>query len=246
MHQLNPTLTTLSQAILDPLLRADPVGPRITYYNDATGERIELSAVTLANWAAKTANLLRDELGAGPGSRVGVLLPAHWQTAAVLFGVWWVGAEAVLDGAHEGSVDIALCTLDRLDKADAAVAGGEVAVLSLDPFGRPVPDLPIGVTDYATAVRVHGDQIVPEPRPGPALAGQSVGQLVAACVQSAAMQGLTSSDRVLSTATWERPEKLLDGLLAVLSVGGSLVQVANPDPAALQRRVEMEKVTKVL
>lgn len=239
MHQLNPTL---SGAILDPLLRADPVGPRITYYDDATGERIELSAVTLANWAAKTANLLRDELGAGPGSRVAVLLPAHWQTAAVLFGVWWIGAEAVLSGP----ADVALCTLDRLDEADAAAAGGEVAVLSLDPFGRPVPDLPIGVTDYATAVRVHGDQIVPEPAPGPALAGQSAGQLVAACVQSAAVQGLTPGDRVLSTATWERPEKLVDGLLAVLSVGGSLVQVANPDAAALQRRVEMEKVTRVL
>ncbi len=239
MHQLNPTL---SQAILDPLLRADPVGPRITYYDDATGERIELSAVTLANWAAKTANLLRDELGAGPASRVGVLLPAHWQTAAVLFGVWWIGAEAVLDGPS----DVALCTVDRLDEADEAVAGGEVAVLSLDPFGRPVPDLPIGVTDYATAVRVHGDQIVPERRPGPALAGQSVGQLVAACVQSAAMQGLTSADRVLSTASWARPENVVDGLLAILSVGGSLVQVANSDPAALQRRAEMEKVTKVL
>ncbi|MCV7009944.1 TIGR03089 family protein [Mycobacterium gordonae] len=228
------------------MLRADPVGPRITYYDDATGERIELSAVTLANWAAKTANLLRDELGAGPGSRVGVLLPAHWQTAAVLFGVWWIGAEAVLDDAPEGSVDIALCTTDRLDEADALVAGGEVAVLSLDPFGRPVPDLPIGVTDYATAVRVHGDQIVPEPQPGPALAGQSVAQLMASCVQSAAMQGLTSGERVLSTATWERPEKVVDGLLAVLSVGGSLVQVANPDPAAVQRRIEMEKVTRVL
>lgn len=239
MHQLNPTL---SGSILDPLLRADPVGPRITYYDDSTGERIELSAVTLANWAAKTANLLRDELGAGPGSRVAVLLPAHWQTAAVLFGVWWIGAEAVL----HGPADIALCTLDRLDEADGLAAGGEVAVLSLDPFGRPVPDLPIGVTDYATAVRVHGDQIVPEPAPGPALAGQSPGQLVAACVQSAAMQGLTPGDRVLSTAAWERPEKLVDGLLAVLSVGGSLVQVANPDAAALQRRVEMEKVTKVL
>lgn len=239
MHQLNPTL---SGAILDPLLRADPVGPRITYYDDANGERIELSAVTLANWAAKTANLFRDELGAGPDSRIGVLLPAHWQTAAVLFGVWWIGAEAVLDGP----ADIALCTADRLDEADAAVSGGEVAVLSLDPFGRPVPDLPIGVTDYATAVRVHGDQIVPEPRPGPALAGQSVGQLVAACAESAAMQGLTATDRVLSTASWARPQHLVDGLLAVLSVGASLVQVANPDPSALPRRIEMEKVTKVL
>ncbi|WP_272869081.1 TIGR03089 family protein, partial [Mycobacterium tuberculosis] len=93
MHQLT-TPTTLSGAILDPMLRADPVGPRITYYDDATGERIELSAVTLANWAAKTGNLLRDELAAGPASRVAILLPAHWQTAAVLFGVWWIGAQA--------------------------------------------------------------------------------------------------------------------------------------------------------
>ena len=29
----------LTDAILDPLLRADPMGPRITYYDDATGER---------------------------------------------------------------------------------------------------------------------------------------------------------------------------------------------------------------
>ena len=176
VHQL--TTRTLSGAILDPMLRADPVGPRITYYDDATGERIELSAVTLANWAAKTGNLLRDELGAGPASRIAILLPAHWQTAAVLFGVWWIGAEAVLD---DPSADIALCTAERLDEADAAVAGGEVAVLSLDPFGRPAPDLPIGVTDYATAVRVHGDQIVPERRPGPALAGRSVDEILAAC-----------------------------------------------------------------
>ena len=77
------------------MLRADPVGPRITYYDDANGERIELSGVTLANWAAKTGNLLRDELAAGPSSRVAVLLPAHWQTAAVLFGAWWIGAEVV-------------------------------------------------------------------------------------------------------------------------------------------------------
>lgn len=239
MHQL----ITLSGAILDPMLRADPMGPRITYYDDATGERIELSAVTLANWAAKTANLLRDEMGAGPGSRVAVLLPAHWQTAAVLFGVWWIGAEAVLDDV---GADLALCTVDRLDEADSAVTGGEVAVLSLDPFGKAVPDLPIGVTDYATAVRVHGDQIVPEPNPGPALAGQSAAQLLAACAQSAALQGLTGGDRVLSTASWDRPEYVVDGLLAVLSVGGSLVQVAHPDPAALERRVQTEKVKRIL
>ena len=114
----------LSAAILEPMLRADPVGPRITYYDDATGERIELSAVTLANWAAKTGNLLRDELGGGAGSRVAMLLPAHWQTAAVLFGVWWIGAEVVVTGGREGLADdIALCTIDRLEEADATGAG---------------------------------------------------------------------------------------------------------------------------
>jgi uncharacterized protein (TIGR03089 family) len=233
---------TLSAAILDPMLRADPVGPRITYYDDATGERIELSAVTLANWAAKTGNLLRDELGAGLTSRVAVLLPAHWQTAAVLFGVWWIGAEVVLGGSD---ADIALCTADRLEEADSTGAG-EVAVLSLDPFGRPAPDLPVGVTDYATAVRVHGDQIVAERHPGPTLAGRSVDDVLAACQRSAATRGLTARDRVLSTASWDGPDDVIEGLLAVLSIGGSLVQVANPDPAALPRRIETEKVTRTL
>jgi uncharacterized protein (TIGR03089 family) len=241
VHQL----TTLSAAILDPMLRADPVGPRITYYDDATGERIELSAVTLANWAAKTGNLLRDELGAGPASRIAILLPAHWQTAAVLFGVWWIGAEAVLGEA--GPADLALCTAERLDEADAAVGpGGEVAVLSLDPFGRPAPGLPVGVTDYASAVRVHGDQIVPEHHPGPALAGRSVEAILADCEKSAAARGLTANDRVLSSTSWAQPAELVDGLLAVMAVGASLVQVANPDPSVLERRIETEKVTRVL
>lgn len=234
---------TVSAALLDPLLKADPVGPRITYYDDATGERIELSAVTLANWAAKTANLLRDELGAGPGSRIAVLLPAHWQTAAVLLGIWWIGAEAVL-GADGGDADIALCTADRLDEADAIVGTGEVVALSLDPFGKPVADLPIGVTDYATSVRVHGDQIVPERAPGPALVGRSPAQLIATATAAATRLGLTDRDRVLSTASWDSPAELEEHLLAVLAAGASLVLVVNPDPERLDRRREMEKVTR--
>ena len=238
-------MTTLSAALLDPMLRADPVGPRITYYDDATGERIELSAATLANWAAKTGNLLRDELGAGPASRVAVLLPAHWQTAAVLFGVWWIGADVLLGDSAGGEADIALCTPSRLDEADTTGAA-EVAVLSLDPFGRPAPDLPVGVTDYATAVRVHGDQIIAERHPGPALAGRSVDEVLAACQESAMARGLTAGERALSTASWDRPDELIEGLLAVLAVGGSLVQVANPDPASLPRRIATEKVTRTL
>lgn len=237
-------MSTVSAAVLDPLLAADPAGPRITYYDDATGERIELSTVTMANWAAKTANLLRDELGAGPGTRVAVLLPAHWQTAAVLFGIWWIGGEVVLGGGSDNPADMALCTRGRLDEADDAVSGGEVAVLSLDPFGKPAADLPIGVTDYATAVRVHGDQIVPERVPGPALAGKSVAEVLEAARNAATAQGFTRTDRVLSTAGWATPDELIANLIAVFSAGASLVQVANPDAGAQERRRTTEKVTR--
>ncbi len=231
----------LASALLDPLLARDRMGPRITYYDDATGERIELSTVTLANWAAKTANLLRDELGAGPGSRVAVLLPAHWQTAAVLLGVWWIGAEVVPDTAP---ADVALCTADRLEQAEATAS--EVAVLSLDPFGASAPGLPIGVTDYATAVRVHGDHAGAETNPGPALAGRSAGEVLAAARASAAEQHLTPGDRVMSARPWSTPDEIVDNLLAVWAAGASLVQVATPDTALQERRRTTEKVTRTL
>ena len=38
----------------------------------------------------------------------------------------------------------------------------------------------------------------------------------------------------------------VEDLLAVLSAGASLVQVANPDPALLERRRESEKITRTL
>ena len=235
-------MTNLTDALLDPLLAANPMGPRITFYDDSSGERIELSTVTLVNWAAKTANLLRDELGAGPGTRVAVLLPAHWQTAAVLLGVWWIGAEVVCTGL----ADIALCTTDRLAEADDVADGGEVAVLSLDPFGKPADGLPVGVTDYATAVRVHGDQVTPERSPGMALDGRSVDAVLDAAQRSAQERGLTASDRVMSSQPWSSPLQIVDNLLAVFAAGASLVQLVNPDTALLDRRRVTEKVTRTL
>ena len=70
--------------------------------------------------------------------------------------------------------------------------------------------------------------------------------MLAACQKAATAKGLTAGDRVLSTASWNTPDDVIDGLLSVLAVGGSLVQVANPDPAALPRRMETEKVTRTL
>jgi uncharacterized protein (TIGR03089 family) len=58
---------------------ADPARPFVTAYDAATGGRVELSYATFDNWVAKTANLITDGLGAGPGERVALALPAHWQ-----------------------------------------------------------------------------------------------------------------------------------------------------------------------
>src|SRR5581483_3769462 len=83
---------------LRSMLDADPARPVVTYYDDATGERVELSVKTLDNWVAKTANLLQDDLAAAPGDRAAILLPAHWQTAIWLLACWSVGVTACPGG----------------------------------------------------------------------------------------------------------------------------------------------------
>ena len=235
---------SLTAALLDPLLAGTSAArPLITYYDDATGERIELSAVTTANWAAKAANLLRDECDVEPGTRVAVMLPAHWQTAAVLLAAWSCGAEVIADPL---AADWVLCDGDRVDLALAAEPAGGVLALSLDTFGKGLPGLPAGVINFATEVRTHGDEFVPwSPVPGdaPALAGSSVDEALAAARARAAALRLGPSDRVLSILDWGRVEDLTDGLLAVLAAGASLVQCRNVDPAALPRRAETERTT---
>ncbi|MEV0109981.1 TIGR03089 family protein [Nocardia sp. NPDC050799] len=232
--------TTLPEAVLEPILDREPAAPRVTWYDDATGARIELSGITLANWAAKTGNLIRDEFGLTPGARVAVLLPAHWQTAAVLLGCWWAGTEVVLHA--DPDAELVFAAADRLAETEDAP---EVAALSLDPMGGPARNLPIGVTDYATAVRVHGDQFLPGGT-GAALDGMPVSEVLTEARKSAARQGFAEGDRVLSSASWDTPAELIDGYLAVLTAGASLVQVANPDPALRERRVESERVTCIL
>src|SRR5262245_6790620 len=65
--------------------------PLLTYCDDATGERVELTAPALGGWAARTAGLLRQGCGLATGDRAAVLSPPHWQTAAVLLGAWSLG-----------------------------------------------------------------------------------------------------------------------------------------------------------
>jgi uncharacterized protein (TIGR03089 family) len=234
---------TLTAALLGPLRSgAAAARPLITFYDDATGERVELSGITTANWAAKAANLLREECDVEPGTPVAVLLPAHWQTAAVLLAAWWCGAVVT----EPAEAEWVLCDAERVDLALAAKPVGGVVALSLDAFGKGLPGLPAGVVDFATEVRLQGDEFepwTPVPDTAPALADATVAEVLAAARARGGELGLSRTDRVLSTLEWSTPDGLRDGLLAVLAAEASLVQVRNPDEAAMSRRAAAERTT---
>ena len=63
----------------------------MTFYDDRTGERVELSVATYANWVAKTASLLQDELGLEHGDRLLLDLPPHWLGPVWLGAAWSLG-----------------------------------------------------------------------------------------------------------------------------------------------------------
>jgi len=127
----------------------------VTYVAPGTGERMELSATSFLNAAAKAAGLLRDDLDVEPGDPVGVRLPLHWQRS-----VWWaacalVGAVYIPDSTETVTV------VSREHLAQAA-STDHVVLVSLAPFGLPDGGpIPAGVIEAATAARVHPDDFVP-------------------------------------------------------------------------------------
>jgi uncharacterized protein (TIGR03089 family) len=224
-------------SLTEKLLRGAPAQPLITHYDDAAGTRVELSVATMRNWAAKTANWLVEELDVTPGDRVAVLLPAHWQTAAVLLGAWWCGAEVVTSGPS------VVAFVPPGGSADEATV---TAVASLDPMGRDLRgDVPSGSVDYIGDARLFGDdylELTPVPGDTPCFQGSTVDEVLSTAEKRAADLGLTSKSRVLSTLDW--PAGVLDGFVTVLAAGASLVQVTNP--AKLDRHKETERTTDVL
>jgi uncharacterized protein (TIGR03089 family) len=242
--------------LLSLALRREPAAPLITHYDDATGERVELSALTLANWVAKTANLLQDEFDVGPGSTVAVALPVHWQTAAVLLAVWSCGA-TVVDTATEDpdrldGIDVVLASRDRLDALEEPEAV-ELLGLSLHPLGLGMTDYVGPARDFALEVRAHGDRFVPYEFPDPAARGLRVGTmeltlggLTEAARELAGRLGLTAGDRVLVDEETALEAGPVAWLLAPLAAGASLVLCRNPVEDVLAHRAATERVTATL
>jgi uncharacterized protein (TIGR03089 family) len=224
-------------------LSTDPSGPRLTFYDDATGERVELSTTTLANWVAKTTNLLVLECGVGPGSRVSLHLPRHWTTAIWALAADAVGAEVSLeadqpggDGAGPGRpVDVAVIGPDSVLQPPAA---DEVFAISLAPLAAPfATPLPPLVRDFTLEVRVMPDQLS-----GPVGPAGRLGELAE---QRALALGLGPADRVAALGVLAGTAALVDEWLAPLAVGASVMWVRNPDPERCVSRWGSERVTAV-
>jgi uncharacterized protein (TIGR03089 family) len=226
-------------SLTEHLLRGAPAQPLITHYDDAEDTRVELSVATTRNWAAKTANWLVDELDVEPGDRVAVLLPAHWQTAAVFLGAWWCGAEVVTAG--EAKVAF-------VPPGATAPGAGVTAVASLDPMGRDLRgDVPDGALDYVGDARLFGDDylaLTPVPGDTPCFMGATVDEVLAKASSHAQTLGITEGTRVLSTLDW--PASAMEGLVTVLAAGASLVQVTNAESEKLRKHAETERTTVVL
>ncbi|HEY3752714.1 MAG TPA: TIGR03089 family protein [Pseudonocardiaceae bacterium] len=229
---------SVTERLFRPLL-AQPARPLITHYDDALGSRVELSVASVANWAAKTANWLRDEWDVTPGAPVSVTLPPHWQTMGVLLGAWWCGAR-VTDEPKGAEVAF-------VPPGVEAAGAGTVAVVALDPMGRGLTGTPAGgAVDYLNEIRMYGDSFDPwalVPGDTPALLESTVDELVAAAQDRATTLGIGAGSRVLSTLDWSFPDGVLSGVLAVLAAGASLVQSGHTDPTKLADRRTTERTT---
>jgi uncharacterized protein (TIGR03089 family) len=256
--------------LLRRVVAAEPSRPLVTFYDDAAGERIELSAKTFDNWVAKTANLLVDGLDAEPGERVALALPPHWQTAVWLFASWAAGltVEPIepgdLAGIAAGGAEIVVVA--GAGTAVEAPAARDIVGLSLHAMGAPLQDGAPGVIDYAVEVRSYGDRFAPytsvdadaptliigspagdekTARTNVTKVTYSASELVEQARSAADKWGLDAQSRVLVDMPFTTLDGLLAGLIAPIHAGGSVIICRNLDKETLNQRVSVEHVTAV-
>ena len=196
---------------------------------------MELSGATTANWVAKSANLLVDGYG-GP-ARVGLLLPLHWQTVALLLAGVATGAAVVVTDEPDALEGCELAFV-LAEHAPAALSAGvdEVLALSCTPFGTRLPQVPTGAVDYAAEVPTYADHWA-----GPVPSRLDV-ETGAGVLPPLPELDLAAGDRVLVAVPPADPAGLA-GLLAVLRAGAALVLVPDPGSVDLVRVVAQEGVT---
>lgn len=144
------------------LLAGDLSRPRLTWYDDSSGERIDLSGKTLVNWVAKAANWLESEISLEPGDVVQLDMPAdHWRTIYWSLAAWTRGLTTTTDADADACVSFASDAADLLEPV-AALAASPLQAMSdamPGPVG-PVPcEAPTLADDVAPGSRVFLDSI---------------------------------------------------------------------------------------
>lgn len=201
-------------------LRTDPAQPFVTYYDDASGERTELSVVTYANWISKTANLFADELMLDPGEAIRIELPTHW------LGAVFAGAVLACGLVLSEDAEVAVVGPDGLETGLDRGAGTVLAT-ALHPFATRFPEgVPPGVIDHGTVWAGQSDVFSPV---GPADLGAP---------DPDDRRVLTDLNPLSPTGT-----ALLVGLLAG---AGSLVLVGHPEGERWPAHSQSERATAVL
>jgi uncharacterized protein (TIGR03089 family) len=200
----------------------DAAQPLLTLYDGDA--RVELSGATTANWVAKSANLLVDSLGSP--ERIGLLLPLHWQTVALVLAGVATGAEVVLaaEPAELAGCEVAFVLTEHAAAAcDLGIR--DVLALSSHPLGvPPTPPLPAMVSPYTREVQSYGDHYG---GPRPAAARIEVGGRAAV-----PMDGLGPADRVLTVMEPSDPSGAAV-LLGALTAGAALVLLRAGDAATV-------------
>jgi acyl-CoA synthetase (AMP-forming)/AMP-acid ligase II len=200
--------------LLDRELRRDGARPLVTWYDDITGERVELSVVTTANWAAKIANHLVDEDDVGPGDEVVVDPVLHWTTAVVLLGAWTAGGHVTTTGRPTLEVP-----RDPMGAGLSRLVGSQPDGFLGSPAEESAPALTVGGRTWTHA------------------------ELAAAAEHAASHHGISSDGRVLSVLGYDTLDGLDAGLLVPLAAGASVVLVGHADPSQLAGRCATERVT---
>ncbi|MET7393606.1 TIGR03089 family protein [Dactylosporangium sp. NPDC005572] len=227
----------------------DPSLPLVTFYDDESGERAELSGATLANWVAKTANLLVDGCGLGPGDQATVWLPPHWQSAAVLLGAWSAGLTVAYGEPTAAGADVEFASLAVVETGPPA-GPPDRFVLGLAPMGMPLREVPPGWADFVADMRRHGDHFPGAPVGGDTVAlldpdGTAVthAALVERAAARAAELGIAGGRVLLDADVYPWP---VDWLLAPLAAGASLVLSTHTDLAKLPARAESEQAVQIV
>lgn len=224
------------------VLARDPTRPFVTYYDDGTGERSELSAKSLANWVAKTHHLLADELGLGPGDTAFVELPTHWISVAAMLGCLSAGLQLA---SAPGGADVAFVGDASIDRAAGIPDVYAIATQSAaSGFADRVPG---GAQDYVAAVRPQADAWAsihfPAGEDAACLEGRTRGEVAAEAVRRAGELGLGDGARLMTERDWHGPRDWMDTLFAPLAVRGSVVYVRGATEETLTRRAAQERVT---